>query len=58
MTDDITPKPGVVCLVPLDRLVLLPSAYIPADKIERLLTVMSYQGYTPEPIEIAPCQGA
>jgi hypothetical protein len=39
--DDITPKPGVVCLVPLDRLVLLPSAYIAAVKIARLLTFMS-----------------
>jgi hypothetical protein len=57
MTDDITPAPGVVCLIPLDRIVLLPTAYVPAAKIERLLTVMSYAGYEPEPIELAPCQG-
>ena len=51
--DDITPKPGVVCLVPLDRLLLLPSAYVPAAKIERLLAINTAF----EPIEVAPCQG-
>ena len=46
--DDITPKPGVVCLAPLDRLLLLPSAYVPAAKIERLPAIDTAF----EPIEI------
>ena len=44
MIHDVTPKPGVICLVPLDRVVLLPTAYVQAAKIERLLTVMGYPG--------------
>jgi hypothetical protein len=52
MTPDL--PPGIVCLVPIDRVLHQPRAIIDPVKVARLTALMLRVGDTLEPIRIAP----